>query len=197
MPSTSYALDLANGPKLEDSELGVHIIYVPDWCGGEHAGAAALSQIASQIGNPEPTDIVVYKGQPLHSAGLPGHKKEPREHPKVHIDFPATILVISIEPPQSAVWWSEENFTITSIKPSGLTHQHKHSCYPEADTIAPTYPFADDPPAPPTRIETVNGRDLYVARSTVPVPASAGHMYKIEFSIAGKKIDPDMYCGAP
>jgi hypothetical protein len=192
-PSTSDALNLSDGPDLLDNELGVHIIYVPDSRGGGHTGAAAMSQIASQIGKPDPTDIVVFGGQPWHSAGLPGHKKEPKQHPKVHDDFPETILKISIKDRQKAVWWSEEEFTITSIR---LTHQHQpqHPCYPEAATIAAPYPFADGPPAPPTRIEEVNGRNLYVARSTVPIAASVGHMYKMEFSMAGKRIDPDMYC---
>jgi len=195
-PITSDALNLSDGPDLLDNELGVHIIYVPDSRGGGQTGAAALSQIASQIGKPDPTDIVVYKGQPFHSAGLPGHKKEPKGHPQVHVDFPGTILVISIDPPQSAVWWSEAPFTITSIRRPAPGHQNRW--YPEAKTKAPDNPFVPDGPAiPETRTEKVNGRDLYVARSTVPMPASDGHMYKIEFTMEGKIIDPDMYCGAP
>lgn len=189
-PISSDALNLSDGPDLLGNELGVHIIYVPDSRGGGQTGAAALSQIANLIGKPDPTDIVVYKGQPLHSAGLPGHKKEPREHPKVHDDFPETILKISIRDGQKAVWWSEEKFTITSIKPS--KHAHEHPCHPEAGGTV-LNPF-DNPHLPETRPEDVKGRVLYVARSTVPVPAAAGHMFKIEFSMAGNSIDPDMYC---
>jgi hypothetical protein len=175
----SKELNLADGPVLSDTELGVHIIYMP---------------VERDVPQSSPTDIVVFDGKPWHLAGLPGHKKERREHPQVHIDFPDTILVISIENQQSAVWWSEEPFTITSIKRSGLDHKNRwYPEAPEADRKAPIYPFADDPPAPPTRNE--NG--LYVARSTVPVAGSNGHMYKIKFTMAGKSIDPDMYCGAP
>ena len=181
LSTASNALNLADGPVLSDSELGVHIIYMPVECGVPQAF---------------PTDIVVFAGKPWHMAGLPGHQREPREHPQVHIDFPDTILVISIQPPQSAVWWSEVPFTITSIKPSAL--DHKNRWYPEAKTKAPDNPFAPNGPAiPETRTERVNGRDLYVARSAVPVADSNGHMYKIEFTMGGKSIDPDMYCGAP
>jgi hypothetical protein len=36
-----------------------------------------------------------------------------------------------------------------------------------------------------------------VVRSPVPIKEAEGHMYKIEFTMEGQQIDPDMYCGAP
>jgi hypothetical protein len=181
--TASKALNLADGPNLRPSEVGVHIIYM---------------SAEGDVPESSPTDIVVYDGKPWHMAGLPGHQKERRAHPQVHIDFPGTVLVISIDPPQQAVWWSEVAFTITSIKPSKL--DHKNRWYPEAATKAPDNPFAPGgPPIPKTVPEkSVNRKvDLFVARSTPPIPDSNGHMYKIEFTMDNKSIDPDMYCGAP
>jgi hypothetical protein len=197
------ALNLADGPELSDEELGVHIIFVPADCvaGPAHGqsasagglGTATVAQVSDLVQQAWPTDIVVFAGQPFHVASLPGHKKLLREHPQVHQTFPQTVLVISIKDQQRAVWWSETNFTITKIEPS---HHANNPFFREADTIAPRSPFASPDP-PPTRIENVSGRDLYVARSTVPVAAAAFHMYKIEFTMEGQEIDPDMYCGAP
>src|SRR3954465_14210139 len=179
-----------DGPTLSDTELGVHIMYVTvesvlgpaqaASLGTGAVGAATLSQVGAQVGQALPTDIVVFAGQPYHMAGLPGHKREPHVHPKVHDDFPETILVISISKAQTAVWWRETRFDITSIKPS--THPHANGCYPQADSAPAPYPFAAVPPLPTTREERVNGRTLYVARSTVPISSASRHMYKIEFT---------------
>jgi hypothetical protein len=186
---STYALDLAEGPALRETELGVHIIYVSGSYAEGH-GPAALAQIASHIGTREPTDIVVHDGQPWHCAGLPGHRKELRAHPKVHDDYRDTVLVVTGDKNESVVWWSETPFSEVTIAPS----DHTNRFYPEALTPAPRYPF--DGPLE-VCIESCNGRDLYVVRSTVPLQAAEGHMYKIAFKMAGARIDPDMYCGAP
>jgi hypothetical protein len=188
--SNPHALDLADGPPLGDTELGVHIIHVPEARG--YSGQAGLSEITSQIGKPDPTDIVVYEGKPWHCAGRAGHRKEPRAHPKVHEDYPETVLVIAKG--ESVVWWSETDFRITKIEPS--VHEHQHACFREATTDAPRYPFAASPSLlPETRTAIVDNRQLYVARSGVRIPEAEGHMYKIEFMMEGDRIDPDMYCG--
>jgi len=198
------AHNVEDGPDLSDEELGVHIIYVADEdCGlgptqpaglaGAPIGTATLSQVSALVQQAWPTDIVVFGGEPWHMASPPGHKKLVRQHPQVHRDFPETVLIISIKKQQRAVWWSEKDFTITSVRPSAHTD---NPFFREADTVAPRSPFATPEP-PPTRTERVNGRDLYVARSSSPVPAAAYHMYKIEFTMEGRTIDPDMYCGAP
>jgi hypothetical protein len=190
--STSVELDLADGPALDDAELGVHIIYVPESCGGGLTGAAALSQVASYLGKPDPTDIVVYDGKPHHCAGQPGHKKLPREHPKVHDEFRETVLVISRTKLHKVVWWSETPFTEFTIAPSGRHPGHADNpFYPEADSTPPPSPFRSPLEV---RVESCNGRDLYVVRSTVPDPLADRHMYKISFTMDGDRIDPDAYC---
>jgi hypothetical protein len=188
--STSFALDLADGPTLDDAELGVHIIYAPESCGGGQTGAAALSQVASQIGKPDPTDIVVYDRQPWHSAGLPGHKKQLWAHPKVHEDFRETVLVISRSKLHKVVWWSETPISDFTIAPSGQPG-HAHEFYPEADSIPPASPF--ERPLE-VCVESCNGRDLYVVRSSVPKASADHHMFKISFTMDGYPIDPDAYC---
>jgi len=182
--STSTALDLADGPTLADTELGVHLIYVPESC------ARDLSEIMGCVGNPDPTDVVVWRGHPYHCAGLSGHKKEPRSHPQVHVDFPQTVLVVTAAKNQSVVWWSETEFCDVTIGPS----HDPNRFFPEAKTDRP-----DDPFPTPIRVTTeiCNGRTLYVIRSGVPIPDAVGHMYKIEFSMENQTIDPDMYCGLP
>ena len=181
---STATLDLADGPTLADNELGVHLIYVPKSC------AHGLGQVMSCVGQPEPTDVVVYDGKPFHCAALPGHRKGPQAHPRVHEDYPQTVLVVTGAKDQSAVWWSETPFSNVTIGPS----DHPNRFFPEADTQAPKDPFGE-----PLQVntETSNGRLLYVVRSHVPIPGAVGHMYKIEFTMEGQQIDPDMYCGAP
>ena len=189
--STSYALDLADGPILDDTELGVHIINVPEWCGQGKTGPAEMSQVATYIGRPEPTDIVVYKRKPWHSAGLPGHKKQPLAHPKVHDDYRETVLVISRNKEHKVVWWSETPFSDVTIAPSGKKEGHSNRFYPEADSTPPDNPFQT-----PLQVclESCNGRDLYVVRSSIPKASADNHMFKISFTIDGYPIDPDAYC---
>ena len=181
---TSYALDPSDGPPLADTELGVHLIYVPKSC------AQGLGQVMSCVGNPDPTDVVVYEGRPLHCTGLPGHKKGPLPHPKVHVDYPQTVLVVTGANDQSVVWWSETPFTEVTVGPS----PHPNRFFPEAQTQTPKDPFGV-----PLEVKTERngGRLLYVVRSPVPIKEAEGHMYKIEFTMEGQQIDPDMYCGAP
>jgi hypothetical protein len=97
------------------------------------------------------------------------------------------VLKISFSAGQRAVWWSEEPFTITSIRRS----DH----HPIA-TGSPDYPF-DGPPPPyaAERERDLAGRDLFAVRANPIVKGAIGQQYKIEFFM-DETIDPDME-GAP
>jgi hypothetical protein len=41
----------------------------------------------------------------------------------------------------------------------------------------------------------VNGDPIFVAKSEPPIATSDGHTYKVNFTIGGQSIDPDMFCG--
>ena len=101
------------------------------------------------------------------------------------------MLVLSISNQDRAVWWSETDFAITSITPSGAAHPSLF--YPEALPPAPAAPA--DPVSLTRTIEhDVDGQNICVWRTSVPIAAAARHMYKIAFDIGGDAIDPDMYC---
>ena len=195
--NTSNAMNLAAPPKTDNTERAVHIIHVPvEIILGEMrlsalsegpVGTVTLKQVEKHIGQPAARDIVVFNKQPWHFAG-PSGQLQLRSHPQVHIDFPDSVVVLSIGGNQKAVWWSETSFTITSVRPSP---HHPNPHFPEAATTPPQYPFTD---SLVTRVENHNGRDLFVVRSSVPVPGAANHMYKIVFTIGGDPIDPDAYC---
>jgi len=178
MPATIPSLSV--GPRLSKLEKGVHILRLSAY-GGESGAPppeSAVENVAKQIGPPQPTDIIVFDHQPWHFAG-----GALRPHPRVHVDHPETILQLSISGRESAVWWSEENFTITDID---------YSHHPPRVDGAPRDPFSA---ALETRQEDDRGgKKIFVARSTVPVPKSMGQMYKIRFNIGGEDIDPDMSC---
>ena len=188
-----------SGPKLDrDTEWSVEIILVRDEVVLRELGKSSLdtgpvatvtlAQVAKHIGQPHPTDIVVFARRPWHFAGPPSQPAALHAHPQVHADFPETVLVLSQH--DRAVWWSKDNFAITDIRPA--THGHSHPLFPEAATTPPQYPFAA---APVTRVEqNLQGVDIFVARSTEPIAGTEKHMYKIEFAIGGNTIDPDMYC---
>lgn len=179
------------GPRLAIGEMAVHIILLQTECasGGSSAERPTqdeLKEAGKEAGVPRPTDIVVFDHRPWHFAG-----NQLRSHPKVHDDFPETILQLSISKKQRAVWWSEKRFEITEIKPSA-DPAHPHHGFPEAATDPVRYPFADPHV---TRIEQdVDGLDVFVVRSSVPVDGAKNHMYKISFTMGGDAIDPDMYC---
>jgi hypothetical protein len=198
---TSTGTDRAKRkPNLKDHEVGVQIIFVAvdqilnemqlNTLGNGPIGTATLAQVAKHIGQPAPTDVVVFAKQPWHFAGRPGQSKELRRHPQVHQDFPETILVI--RPKQEAVWWSEKEFQITTIKPSG-DPAHPHPGFPEALSPPPQYPFTGTNPIA-TRLEPHSGTDFWIARSGIPKTEAHEHMYKISFKIDGDAIDPDGYC---
>src|SRR5262245_26005350 len=157
MSKAVNASNVEDGPVLADEELGVHIIQLPPDClvgpgqarsaSAAGVGTAKVGQASAIVQQAWPTDIVVVAGQPFHVADLPGHKTLLHEHPQVHDKFPQTVLVISIEDQQRAVWWSETAFTITKIAPS--THPHNRF-FREADSIAPRSPFPSPDP-PPTQ----------------------------------------------
>src|SRR5262249_51004508 len=128
---------------------------------------------------------------PWHYAGLPGQSKRLLSHPRVHEQYRDTVLVVDPKKKQKVVWWSETEFSDITIAPS----KHLSPLFPKARLGGPKNPFKKElvvvPPAKP------NGKGLWVVRSTVPRKTANHHMYKIEFTMKGKKIDPDMYCGAP
>jgi hypothetical protein len=170
---------LSTGPDLDNEERGVHIIFVPDDAVPclSHADptAAELQQVATHIGEPQPTDVIVFCGRPWHFAG-----GALRKHPEVHKLFPMTILKLYRQTHDRAAWWSEREFQITAIEKEDLKH----------DGTA-VYPFSQMPEA---RAATVANGTIWVARSTVPVDAAYGQEYKITFVMDGKTIDPNMDC---
>ena len=161
---------LSIGPKLEWYEKGVHIIRHADHVDN----AIALGA------HPQPTDIIVANGKPSHFArgGLRPHDDN------LHRDFPETILWLCRAQGNRAVWWSEEPFEIIEINPSRLV-LNKPAPYPYIEKL----PFKSVGERP-----DLDGREIYVVRADVHIPAADNHMYKIVFTIGGEKIDPDMSC---
>ena len=174
-----------NGPKGVRS--GVHIILVeadPSTCANPDGTTndAKRAEAGKLVTWAKPTDVVVFHRKPWHYVS-----GQLRAHPQVHIDYPETILQLSISAGDRAVWFSELRFDITTIE---LSDHHGSGHAP--DPSAAPYPFSV---APITVQETDEGlHAIWVARSTVPVPKSANHMYKISFTIQGMLIDPDMSC---
>jgi hypothetical protein len=159
--------------------------------GNAPIGTATLAHVEKHIGTTAPTDVVVFAKRPWHFAGRPpAHPIQLRSHPQVHHDFPETILVLSVSKKQQAVWWCEKEFNITQVQPS---HHPAQPGFPEAITAPPAYPFPI--PAPiVARLEHHDSRDMFVARSGVPISAAKEHMFKISFTIENDTIDPDTYC---
>jgi len=186
----------SGGPTLRATELAVHIRFEGKSKSKGSAGTAARARVAHSLASavngpePEPTDVIVYDGKPWHYAGLPGQSKQLRPHPRVHKEYRNTVLVVVGEKKESVVWWSETAFSNVTIAPS----KHPNRFFPEADTAVPRNPFRK---RLKVRKENRNRRTIYVVRSSVPIAAALGHMYKIEFRMGGRRIDPDMYCGAP
>jgi hypothetical protein len=197
--SVSGSRSKTAGPPPKQGEKAVHIIHVPveqieselhvTGLARGPVTPATLSQVAKHIGQPEPTDIIVFAKQPWHFAGPNGQPKALRSHPQVHHDFPETVLVLGKN--DQAVWWSEEPFQVTKVVPSD--HPPNSARFPEADNGAPLYPFNGPDPLV-TRIEPHSNGNLFVARSGVPKADAAKHMYKVSFMIDNEPIDPDAYC---
>ena len=108
------------GPKLDPkTEVGVRIIKLPSRAAlAESLGCdpadAAVMRLAATLATPaQRTDIVVFDHQPWHKVG-----DELKAHPQVHIDHSETILKLSYKKREVAVWWSEQPFTITSMRRS-------------------------------------------------------------------------------
>jgi hypothetical protein len=172
-------LTLSTGPDLAAEERGVHIIFVPDdlvSCGSPgNPTDDELKQVAQHIGYPAPTDVIVFGGRPWHFAqGLL------KKHPEVHTSNPETVLKLDRRTHDRAVWWSENQFTITRIEQE----------HPQNVKLAPS-PFAE---SPVTRSQSDTTGLLWVARSPLPMNNAYGQEYKITFEMEGKTIDPNMDC---
>jgi hypothetical protein len=98
----------------------------------------------------------------------------------VHKRFPNTVLKLFRTTQDRAVWWSEQEFKITTIEKEN----------PKRDGTAP-YPFEVEPQS--TR-QMITGQAIWVARSAVPRDTAYGQEYKITFEMGGKTIDPNMDC---
>lgn len=124
------------------------------------------------LSNPAMTDVVVFAGRPWHFAKSKLHK-----HPHVHGAFKGTVLVVSRQKAERAVWWSETDFHVT-----GVANQR-------ADGVQDPFPL------PETTQETDgSGQTIYVARATVHRPDVDRNRFKITFTMNAEKIDPDMDC---
>ena len=175
----TVTLDPSIAPDLDPkTDIGVHILKLPDRaaveasCGttSEEAVMAAASKLA---GAGKKTDIVVFHHRPWHRVNgvlLP--------HPEAHEIDRETILKISFNLKQRPVWWSTEQFIITSIRPS-------HGATTPANPFEATaFPYrAQEMP--------VRGTMLYVVRATAIVSGAIGVRFKISFNM-GEDIDPDM-----
>jgi hypothetical protein len=103
-----------NGPK--SVKNGVHIIFVeaePSTCHNPDGSTsdASLDEAAKLVTWAQPTDVVVFDRKPWHYVN-----NKLRAHPKVHDDYPETILELSISHGDRAVWFSEVRFDITKIE---------------------------------------------------------------------------------
>ena len=123
-------------------------------------------------GKYQPVDILVDADV---TNDRPSHCVEGKvlEHEKAHGNK-ATILYLSFKAKESALWYSDDVFRITSIAP----HNDKNAA------TAPKYPF--ERPLP---------QEASKAFESGPIIAAAvDHRYKIEFTIGKRKIDPDLWC---
>jgi hypothetical protein len=181
---------ITSGPRRKtagDKPVRILRLQVPDQPVDSEWGTAelGLQNPGQPTDLPKPTDIVVYNGQPWHFAGGILHP-----HPRVHHDHPETVLRLSLTRHESAVWWSEEDFTITKIV---LAPHHGDANQATAPTNQPHFPFSA--PLAKGEEQDEQKRRIFVVRSTVPVPEADNRTFKITFTIHGEAIDPDMHCG--
>jgi hypothetical protein len=176
---------VSSGPRLIAGDKPVQIVVVGRATGSpgpstiEEETIRSAETVANAIPHTKPRDIVVIAKKPYHLV-----VKKLREHPKAHHEFPDTILQLSIEEGNKAVWWSTVDFKITDIS---------YSAHTPRQPDAPRNPFSGLPVTAEDKDDA--GRQIWVARSSVPVPQSEGQQYKITLSLEGQEVDPDMYCG--
>src|SRR6185436_4812071 len=120
MMTTATTTTLSTGPTLTKHEQGVHIIFTsteleqlvgPSPSDAQREAGASALQAASPIPIAV-TDIIVVGHEPWHI--VDGRLEA---HPAVHTKFQQTVLKLLPERGETAVWWSEEPFTITDITP--------------------------------------------------------------------------------
>jgi len=171
------------------AEKPVRILHVPlNGQSVELYGAATeigLQNPGNPTDLPMPNDIIVYDGKPWHFAGGALHP-----HPLVHLTHPETVLQLSLKRQESAVWWSDEMFTITKILP---VQHHGDADLATAPSGQPYFPFSG--PLETVQEEDVQRKKIFVVRSTVPVGEADNRTFKITFTMHDEAIDPDMHCG--
>ena len=170
------AVTLSSGPVLRPGiDKAVHIIFVPPEVEApSEATEDERLSVAAAVGPVQVTDVIVFRGRPWHVVN--GRLEE---HPEVHTKFPNTILDISVDRREQAVWWSEQPFKIT-----GITSHHGGA--------APD-PF-EKPLTGPERPVGEAAEDIHVARSSASSALAKDHEYKISFERDGRIIDPNMRC---
>jgi hypothetical protein len=121
---TTAGTTQSSGPAFELKVKPVQIVFIEEaieiGSDGEPT-AIGVAAVHDHIGGPDAlgrTDVVVFNGQPWHMVD-----GTPKSHPKVHIDFPDTILNLSVTGGERACWWSQQDFTIDSI---ALSRDHVH-----------------------------------------------------------------------
>ena len=184
----TVTLDLSPGPKLDrNTELGVHIIKLPsrdDVVTSLHPHPSekeVMDAAATLAGPAHVTDIVVFDHKPWHKV-----HGELHAHPKVHDDYPETILQVSFKDKERAVWWSDRPFTVMTVRRSDH-HPVVAGC--------PDYPF-DGPPPPydaQPEPDASSHATVFVVKAHPIVKEAVGQLYKISF-LMGEPIDPDMSC---
>ena len=171
---------LSTGPVLTKHEQGVHIIFASSEALQESQIDAAAATLTSA--SPIPiavTDIIVFGQQPWHMVN--GRLEK---HPEVHTSFQQTVLKLLPERGETAVWWSEEHFTITAITPD----PHSHTPNP-----TPLLRPFDPPDTRPGNDHS--GQPIHIAKSARPSDDSRKHEFKIAFTRDnGLPIDPNMKC---
>lgn len=182
----------SKGPKLDAKERDVHIIKVTSDGAlsrmmANHAPEdMVLEEAAKRVGNPKKTDIVVFNRKPWHMV-----KGRLRPHPQVHVEDHDTILKISFKRQERPCWWSEQAFNITRIEHSH--HVPAASGASQAGSGVSDYPFATGQTPLPGQQERGNdGEPIFVVRCSPIVAGAVGQTYKINFSMGGEDIDPDM-----
>ena len=133
---------------------------------------SAAHQEQCKSGKYQPVDILV-DANPMNN--VPSHcvKGTVLDHGKAHA-YGATIVRLSYKAKESVMWYSDNEFQITTIVP----HEDK------GQGLAPKNPFVKDIPS-----------TLSKAVESGPIQQTAiNHRYKITFTINGRTIDPDLWC---
>jgi hypothetical protein len=180
---SSNGSTFSTGPAPAPGETLVHIIFVPlNVAGGAvtagNVSADGLKQIAAHVGKRSSTDIIVFAGKPFHFT----KDGVLLEHEEAHLHV-ETLLRLHRRRNERAVWWSERSFSITSIRPAA-----------PLKLGAASYPFAIEPRTQQT--VATDDKQIFIARSTIPLEAADDQHYKIAFTIDGEPepVDPNMVC---